>query len=59
MEYITYKSRRQRGSENLFHSEEEEEDQSKAEKEGDMWDNNDRPEDNAMHILNDLARGQQ
>jgi hypothetical protein len=57
-EYITYKSRRQRGEENIFHSkEEEEEGQPEVEEEEDMGDKNETPEDSAMHILNDLARG--
>jgi hypothetical protein len=56
-EYITYKSRRHKGSENIFQSGSEEEDQPEAEKEGDMGDNNEIPEDSSMHILNDLARG--
>jgi hypothetical protein len=49
-DYITYK--RQRGVGNIFHSE------SESEAEGSMGDINEQPEDNTMHILNDLERGQ-
>jgi hypothetical protein len=57
--YITNRSRKQKGSENIFQSGSEEEDQPEVEKEGDMGDNNEKPEESAMHILNDLARGKQ
>jgi len=49
--YITYKSRRQRGVESLFHSELEEEE--------DTGDINEQHKGNTMNILKDLARGQQ
>jgi len=49
-DYITY--RRRRGVGNIFHLE------SELEAEGSMGDKNEQPDDNAMHILNDLVRGQ-
>jgi hypothetical protein len=49
-DYITYK--RQRGVGNIFHSE------SESEAKGSMGDINEQPYDNVMHIINDLARGQ-
>jgi len=55
--YITYKSRRQQGTYNIFHTEQEEEvNQPEAEQEGNMGDNN---EDRALQILEGLANGKQ
>jgi hypothetical protein len=48
--HITYRRRRYRGAENIL--------QSKSEGEEDMKDINEKLDDSAMHILNDLARGQ-
>ena len=53
--YITYRSRRQRGAEDIFNEEGEiRENQSKAEQEEFMGDNN---EDKAIQILEGLATG--
>jgi hypothetical protein len=54
--YITYRSRRKQGAENIFHSEEEV-DQPEATQEGDMGDNDN--EDRAMQILEGLVSGKQ
>jgi hypothetical protein len=55
--YITYRSRRQRGVENIFNQEDEvEENQLEVEQEEVMGDNN---EDMALQILEGLANGHQ
>jgi hypothetical protein len=58
-EYFTCRSRRRKGSENIFQSGSEEEDQSKTKKEGYMGDNNEIVKESSMHILNDLSKGKQ
>ena len=55
--YITYRSRRQRGVEDIFNEEGEiRENQPEEEQEEIMWDNN---EDIAIHVLEGLVIGKQ